>query len=133
MGARRHDVTRARAAPLLLGIACLAALDVAEAYTRYRQPRVAFGAIAAKPGTETFGYAYDFPTSRAAHVEALRQCGDDSCEVLVGFRNGCGAAAVARERRKIVAVEGATRAEAEAKALRECGADCEILTWACTK
>jgi hypothetical protein len=126
-------VKRVRAAPLLLGVACLAALDAADAYTRSRYPRAVFGAIAVKPGTETFGYAYDFPTSRAAHVEALRECGDETCEVLVGFRNGCGAAAFTRERHKVIAVEGATRAEAEAKALRKCGADCEVLAWACTK
>lgn len=123
----------ALAAAIVLVMACMLALDAAHASPRGRYPRAAFGAIAVKPGTDTFGYAYDLATSRAAHLEALRQCGDESCEVLVGFRNGCGAVVLAKERHKTIAVEGATRAEAEAKALRKCGVDCEVLAWACTR
>jgi hypothetical protein len=92
----------------------------------------AFGAIAYEPARSAVGYAYDFKSARDAKIEALKQCGDPSCVVLVSFHNACGA--VARGPGKPFAVTGATRAEAEAKALRACGNKaCEVVAWACTK
>ena len=92
----------------------------------------AYGAIAYEPGRRATGHSYDFKTAREAKLEALKQCGDPACEVLVSFRNACGA--LAQGSGKPFAVTGATRAEAQTKALRRCGHQaCEIVAWACTK
>ena len=90
------------------------------------------GAIALQRETGQFGYAYDAATSRAAKLEALKQCAHPRCEVVASFSNACGA--LAREPKKYFPATGATRQEAETKALRLCAArDCEVAAWACTK
>ena len=94
--------------------------------------KYANGAIALARDTGQFGYASDSPTSRAAKLEALKQCNDPRCEVVVSFTNGC--AALARGPVKYFPAKGATRQEAETKARRLCAAkDCEVVAWACTK
>lgn len=91
-----------------------------------------YGAIALQRETGQFGYAYDSATSRAAKIEALKQCADPRCEVVAAFSNACGA--LARGPKKYFPATGATRPEAEAKALRRCAArECEVAAWACTK
>ena len=91
-----------------------------------------YGAIALQRETGQFGYAYDSATSRAAKIEALKQCTDPRCEVVAAFSNACGA--LARGPRQYFPATGATRPEAETKALRRCAArECEIAAWACTK
>jgi serine/threonine-protein kinase len=110
--------------------AAFQASSPADAATRSK--KLVFGAIAYEPTRGAAGYAYDFRSSREARIEALKQCGHPTCEVVVSFRNACGA--VARGARKPVATTGATRAEAETKAMRLCGSKaCEIVAWACTK
>lgn len=90
------------------------------------------GAIALQRDTGQVGYSYDQPSSRTAKLEALKQCADEKCEVLVSFRGACGA--VARGPKKFFPATGATRQEAETKARRLCAAKtCEIAAWACTK
>jgi len=93
--------------------------------------KTVYGAIAANRDTKAVGYAYDFKTSQEAKREALRQCGEQKCEVLVTFRNGCAAAATGKGR--MTTMTGATRDEAETKVMRKCGKDCTVLAWACTK
>jgi serine/threonine-protein kinase len=90
------------------------------------------GAIALQRETGQLGYAYNSTTSRAAKIEALNQCGHPRCEVVANFSNACGA--LARGPKKYFPATGATRQEAETKALRLCAArDCEVAAWACTK
>lgn len=90
------------------------------------------GAIALQRDTGQLGYATDAQTSRAARIEALKQCMDPRCEVVVSFSGACGA--LARGPKKYFPATGAIRQEAETKALRQCAAkDCEVLAWACTK
>ena len=89
------------------------------------------GAIAYHGETNNSGYAVDRRNSREARVEALRQCGHPRCEIVATLRSDCGA--VAKGARKIVTQKGATRPEAETKALRRCGEGCEIVVWACTR
>jgi hypothetical protein len=51
---------------------------------------------------------------------------------VANFRNACGA--LARGPKKYFPATGATRQEAETKALRLCAAtECEVTAWACTK
>lgn len=91
------------------------------------------GAIAHRPDTGAFGYSYDWPTAREAEISALDECGDPRCVVAVSFASGCGALAVGA--RGANAQRGATRAEAETRALEACAdaASCRILVWACTR
>ena len=92
----------------------------------------AYGAIALQRETGQLGYAYNSITSRAAKIEALKQCADPHCEVVASFNSACGA--LARGPKKYFPATGATRQEAETKALRLCAAkECEIVAWACTK
>jgi hypothetical protein len=96
----------------------------------------AHGAIAVQRETGQLGYAYNAATSRAAKIEALNQCAHPRCEVVTSFSNACGALArqPARGPKGYFAATGATRQEAETKALRLCTAkECEAAAWACTK
>lgn len=92
----------------------------------------AYGAIAFHRDSSSYGYSYDFRSSREAKTEALKQCNHPQCEVVLGFRSAC--AALANGPKKSGAVSGTTRQEAETKALRKCGEkECKIVAWACTK
>jgi hypothetical protein len=93
--------------------------------------RIYNGAIAYHRASASYGYAVNLTTARAAQVEALKQCGDASCEVVARLRNDCGA--VANGPKRFTVGKGATRQEAETKALRACGAQCDIAVWACTR
>jgi len=92
----------------------------------------AYGAIALERETGQFGYVYNATTSRAAKIEALKQCAQPLCEVVVSFSNACGA--LARGPNKYFTATGATQQEAQSKVLRLC-ADraCTVKTWVCTK
>ena len=89
------------------------------------------GAIAYHPASGSFGYAVNRRSAREAKVEALKLCDNADCEVVLTLKNSCGA--LANSKQTYFVSRGATRAEAEAKARRQCGAKCEILVWACTK
>ena len=88
-------------------------------------------AIAYHAETGSVGWATDRKTGRDAKVEALRQCGHEKCEVVAEVNRGC--AALAREGKRHSTQKGATRQEAEAKALHHCGERCEIAAWTCTR
>src|SRR3972149_1601495 len=119
-----------RTASLLAAAAVVAFAASAPAANHPKKP--AHGAIAYEPTSRATGYSYDFKSAREAKVEALKQCRDPACEVGLSFHNACGA--VAQGPGKPFAVTGATRAEAQTKALRLCGHKaCEIVAWACTK
>lgn len=111
----------------VLGVATLRPADAAT-----HPKKSVYGAIAYEPRHRATGYSYDFKSAREAKVEALKQCGDPACEVILSFHNACGA--VAQGPGKPFAVTGATRAEAQTKALRRCDHKaCQIVAWACTK
>jgi serine/threonine-protein kinase len=121
----------ARVAAVLAAAMFIAAAAL-PAHAATKPKKSAYGAIAYEPGRRTTGYSHDFKSDREARLEALRQCGEPACEVLVSFRNACGA--LARGPVKPFAATGVTRAEAETKALRRCGHKaCEVVAWACTK
>ncbi|TAK50451.1 MAG: DUF4189 domain-containing protein [Betaproteobacteria bacterium] len=131
MGARRNDVSRglrAAGAALLLG-ALLAAPAAAREAKRHAAPSHA--AIAYHAPSRNIGWASERRTRRDAQLEALRQCGHPQCEVVTSLSGGC--AALARNERRHSSQRGVNRAEAEAKALRRCGARCEIVAWVCTR
>jgi hypothetical protein len=90
-----------------------------------------FGAIAYHRESQSWGVAFDKPRARDAAVEALRQCNHQRCEVVHRFKNGCGA--LAEGPKLALGASGATRDEAETKALKRCGAKCNLVAWACTR
>jgi hypothetical protein len=90
-----------------------------------------FGAIAFHRATQSWGLSYDMARARDAEVAALRQCGQKECEVVHKFKNGC--AALADGPKAAATASGATRDEAETKALKRCGANCKPIAWGCTR
>ena len=96
-----------------------------------KQAAKATGAIAYHRESGSFGYAVNAKDSRTARVDALKQCAHPKCEVVASLSKDCGA--VANGPKKFVASRGATRQEAETKALRLCGERCEIAGWACPR
>ncbi|MDY7019846.1 MAG: DUF4189 domain-containing protein [Cyanobacteriota bacterium] len=91
-----------------------------------------YGAIAATPDGEVWGYAYDYPSREQAEKRALEECGQSNCQVQVWFKNACGAVAKDAEK-KIGWAWADTREQAEAKAVAACGTGtCRVETWACT-
>jgi hypothetical protein len=122
----------------LLRLALVAALACAAqpALSKAAAKKGAHGAIALDRASGQFGYVYGAANSRAAKIEALQQCGQPRCEVVLNFSNACGALArhPARGPKGYFAATGATQQEAETKALRLCADKaCTIATWACTK
>lgn len=133
MGARRDDVSRARRAALAAVLVVLGSVPVlaGAAKEEPRRAAVKHAAIAYHAASRDVGWASERRTRREAQLEALRQCGHPRCEVVASLNSGC--AALARSAQRHVTQRGANRAEAEAKALRRCGARCEIVAWVCTR
>ena len=125
MDHRRDDVRLASATLVVLFY--FSALGAAE-----KQPRNALhGAIAYHAASNSIGWATDRSSGRDARIEALKQCGHEQCVVVASVSRNC--AALARNPKKFIVQKGATRQEAETKALGKCGTDCEIAAWTCTK
>lgn len=121
---------RLNAAGMLIAAAALLAVP-AEAARQSATPN-RFGAIAYHRASQSWGVSYDHARARGAGVEALKQCSHRHCEIVHRFKNGC--AALADGPKKAVAASGATRDEAETKALRICGGErCHSVAWACTR
>ena len=89
------------------------------------------GAIAYHAASGSTGWATDRRTSREARIDALKQCGHEQCVVVASVTRNC--AALARNPKKFSVQKGATRQEAETKALGKCGPGCEIAVWTCTR
>ena len=130
MDRRRDDVNPAGAVAALLALAALSSAPAAAREEAHSRTSL-HGAIAYHVESGSVGWATDRKSGREAKVEALRQCGHQKCEVVAEVNRGC--AALAREAKKHSAQNGASRQEAEAKALRRCGDKCEIAAWTCTR
>ena len=131
MGARRHDV-------MMRSIFILSAFFLIFPVQAAKQSATPnrFGAIAYHRASQSWGVSYDMPRARDASVEALKQCGHRECEVVHKYKNGC--AALADGPKALAPSSGATRAEAETRALKRCsalnkGASCNLIAWACTR
>ena len=128
MGTRRNDVTATMRRGLLL--VALMLVVPAQAAKQSAVPN-RFGAIAYHRASGSYGFAVDRRSAREAKVEALKQCSNTDCEVVLSLKASCGA--VAKSPKSHFASRGTTREEAETKARRQCGARCEVVVWACTK
>ena len=126
MGAWRDNVAMRRS----LLLALLLAVLPAEAAKQSAVPN-RFGAIAYHRASQSWGVSYDQVRAREASVEALRQCGHRECEVIHKFKNGC--AALADGPKAAAVASGATRDEAETRAVKKCGGNCRPIAWGCTR
>lgn len=109
---------------------CAAMLAVQVQAARLKKP-AAYGAIAYSRATQAWGTSHAARSDREARIGALERCANKRCEVMIGIRNGC--AALADGPKRPATASGATRDEAETKALRKCGGEpCHIVAWACT-
>ena len=117
-----------RCSAALAALLAFAALADAQPVRRFGREGV--GAIAYHRESGGYGWSVE-GSARNTQVEALKQCGHPRCEVVAKLRNGCGA--IANGPKKFTVGKGATRQEAETKALKSCGAGCETVAWACTR
>jgi hypothetical protein len=119
-------------AGLLTGTLLAAApADFSAATTKKSAVPNRYGAIAYHRASQSWGVSYDTARERDAGVAALQQCGNRECEIVHKFKNGC--AALAGGPKTWAASSGATRDEAETKALKRCGTECKALAWGCTR
>ena len=114
----------------VLVLAACAVLLAAQAHAAKPKTPAAYAAIAYYRAAQVWGTAHAGRSDREARIGALERCGDRRCEVVIGIRDGCGALADGPKR--FAAAPGATRDEAQSKALRKCGAECRLVAWACT-
>lgn len=91
------------------------------------------GALAYESASGAFGYSYDFQTSRQAKEAALAQCANPKCIVIANIKNSC--AAIVQGPKRTFSSQGATRDEAETRAMKKCedGKPCKPVGWVCTK
>jgi hypothetical protein len=106
---------------------CLAVAQPTSAMADY------FGAIAFSTSDGAVGYSYDFGSREEAEERALQECGA-GCEVVLWFKNACGAIAAGAGHGYGTGWAG-SRGEAEGIAMRYCRQNaegCEVLRWVCT-
>jgi len=96
-----------------------------------------YGAFAYSAEDGKYGYAFDFPEANQADQRAHQECSTRSrgnCEVVLSFRNGCGA--LARGQDKGYGAAWARRSEDAAKAAldgcRQNSAGCRVADTVCT-
>ena len=115
----------------LSAIVLLFASCLCQAADSSRSKSAYHGAIAYHAASNSIGWASDRRSGREAGIEALKQCGHEECVVVATVSRAC--AALAKDAKKFVVQKGATRQEAETKALGKCGAQCEVAAWTCTR
>jgi hypothetical protein len=127
MKAHRKSLLKfALAAGVVLPFLCLDAAKAAAQDT--------FGAIARQPDTEAVGFSFNYHTRTAAETRALQECGEDGCQVMVWFRNGCGALAESPNGSAGSGV-GPSRITAQSAAIKSCNGiagGCEITRTICS-
>lgn len=117
--------------PIAITLLVLAGWAMHASAAETKQSGKPTGAIAYHRDSGSFGFAVNAKDSRTARIDALKQCAHPKCEIVASLSKDCGA--VANGPRKFVASRGATRQEAETRALRLCGAGCEVAGWACPR
>ena len=92
-----------------------------------------FGALAFSTSSGAAGRSYDYDSRDEAEERALQECGR-GCEVVLWFKDACGALAVG-EGNGYGTGWASSRSEAEGLAIDYCRKNtggCEIAQWACT-
>jgi len=114
-----------------LAVLCLLAQPAAAATPKKSATPNRYGAIAYDKASRAWGVSQDAVRERDAAVDALNRCAQKTCIVVHKFKNGC--AALADSAKKFTVASGATRDEAETKALQRCGSECKAAAWTCTR
>jgi hypothetical protein len=100
------------------------------------QPALAedhFGAIAFSNSSGALGWSYEYGSRGRAEEESLQQCGP-GCEVVIWFKNACGAIATSPQHAYGTGW-ASERGEAEEIAVGEChkhAESCSVAKWVCT-
>lgn len=94
-----------------------------------------YGAISFSPSRGALGWAFDYRSREEARLAAIANCRKyvDDCQVVVVFKDGCGA--VAAGDRSFAAARSDSKVDAQQYALRDCrlgGPNCRVLRWVCT-
>jgi hypothetical protein len=93
-----------------------------------------YGAIAYSQASGRYGYSFNFGSRAAAEVQALANCGDGGCAIVVWFRNACGALATGTDNGYGYGW-AYTRGQAESIAMANCAnnaSECSVVAWSCT-
>ena len=93
-----------------------------------------FGAIAFSQGSGRYGYASDYGSRESAEGEALKECGDSDCTIVLWFKNACAALAKGNDNGYGTGW-ASTRGEAESIAMSNCNKNssaCSVVRWQCT-
>ena len=106
--------------------------DLDETHPWYTGPL--YGASAYDADNVAYGWSYGKTDERDAKLLALSGCHEHgtSCKIVVQFSDSC-AAVAANEKKRFKTGQGASRDEAQAKAMAACGGDCEIKVWSCSQ
>jgi len=92
-----------------------------------------YGAIAYSQDSGAEGYANDYDSRGGAEARALRECGG-GCEVVLWFKNACGALATGEDNGYGTGW-ATSRREAENIAMSNCNDianECSVVRWVCT-
>lgn len=100
-------------------------------------PTPDFGAIAYGRTKKAYGTSYKWGTRAKAESMALKKCGQygNDCEIIVWFRNQCGAVVTRSDSQVVHWGLGKTEGEAKSVAMKKCtennGHKCEVLIAQC--
>ncbi len=120
-----------------LVLAGFLALPIALCVGQSAKAQDMFGAISYSPSDGADGYSYNYASRGDAEDRALSECrgyGGTQCQILVWFRNACGAMATSSSG-AYGSGWGTTTGLAESAALNSCeqsGANCVIERSVCT-
>lgn len=92
-----------------------------------------YGAIAFSVSTGASGWSNNFSSVSEAQSAAVNSCDKPDCQVVVWFKNNCGALAVGKDNCWGTGWAD-SRAEAERLALKTCGNygdNCRVECWSC--
>lgn len=97
-----------------------------------------YGSIAYSRSTQVHGYSYDYTSQAEADWAAIQECqarsGTGDCQVVISFRNACGALAKAPNG-AYGSGWGTDRTLAETYAVQSCSqyaGGCQVIRWVCT-
>ena len=112
---------------LALGASFMIAFGVTAAEAQNK-----FGAIAYNKSSGRYGYSYNYNSRGEAEDRALSEC-TGSCDIVVWFKNACGALATGNG--GWGAAWAPSRRGAENKAVDACSEhanNCSVIRWVCT-
>ena len=93
-----------------------------------------YGAIAYSTDNGMYGYTYDYTALSSAEMDALKNCGDAACMIILWFKNSWGALAIG-DGNAYGAATAASKDDAETSAMTFCSQqakNCKVAQWVCS-